>query len=269
MHVFTYSLNLSREQGTHGLRQFPVRNSILAKNCPIAPSCNSDAKYRTIDGSCNNLENPLRGKSETAFQRILPPLYDDGEMFEAPAEGQEWDSLPENITPALWWWWDVYGTLWGARVRQPWRGSYPLSMMIVGIFGTRWEAIVWQPSRGPYLPTPSMIMVWCGHPLRGNSEQPSRGSYPPAQWWWWDVYDTQWGARVRQPWRGSYPRSMMMVGILWHPLRGNSETVFQRILPPLYDDGEMYIFIYIIFIINHTWLILWKLYNTECIHAFT
>ncbi|KAF2368400.1 hypothetical protein FHG87_000863 [Trinorchestia longiramus] len=69
---------LTRAQGTHGLRQVQVRNSILSGNCPVAPQCNPNAKYRTIDGSCNNLDNPLYGKSETAFQRIVPPVYDDG-----------------------------------------------------------------------------------------------------------------------------------------------------------------------------------------------
>ncbi|KAA0184437.1 hypothetical protein HAZT_HAZT009159 [Hyalella azteca] len=69
---------LSPAQGTHGLRQFPVRNSILADNCPRAPPCNPRAKYRSIDGTCNNLENPLYGKSETSFQRVMPPVYGDG-----------------------------------------------------------------------------------------------------------------------------------------------------------------------------------------------
>ena len=73
------SLRLSPAQGTHGLRQFPVRNSILANNCPVTPRCDHSAKYRTHDGTCNNLANPLYGKSETAFQRILPPVYGDGE----------------------------------------------------------------------------------------------------------------------------------------------------------------------------------------------
>lgn len=35
-------------------------------------------KYRTIDGTCNNLRNPLWGSSLTGFRRILPPIYENG-----------------------------------------------------------------------------------------------------------------------------------------------------------------------------------------------
>lgn len=34
--------------------------------------------YRTIDGSCNNLDHPLRGAAEVPFLRLLDPAYQDG-----------------------------------------------------------------------------------------------------------------------------------------------------------------------------------------------
>jgi len=71
-------LSLTKDQGMHSLRNIPVRNTLLSGNCPSAPRCNTNAKYRSVDGTCNNLRNPLLGRSETAFQRILPPQYDDG-----------------------------------------------------------------------------------------------------------------------------------------------------------------------------------------------
>ena len=44
------------------------------------PPCSSSTidTYRTIDGTCNNLKNPLWGAATTAFRRILDPYYEDG-----------------------------------------------------------------------------------------------------------------------------------------------------------------------------------------------
>ena len=45
------------------------------------PNCNDNLLnfiVRTIDGTCNNLENPLYGASDTAFTRIINAEYEDG-----------------------------------------------------------------------------------------------------------------------------------------------------------------------------------------------
>jgi len=39
--------------------------------------CNVDYPYRTIDGSCNNLENTWWGKAYTIYSRLANPVYDD------------------------------------------------------------------------------------------------------------------------------------------------------------------------------------------------
>ena len=49
--------------------------------CPETPKCNPNNKYRTIDGSCNNLRNPKFGQVFTPLRRLIPNAYADGEHF--------------------------------------------------------------------------------------------------------------------------------------------------------------------------------------------
>lgn len=41
--------------------------------------CDPLAPYRTIDGTCNNLENPTWGATFTPLRRAAPTDYGDGE----------------------------------------------------------------------------------------------------------------------------------------------------------------------------------------------
>ena len=43
---------------------------------PVIQNCS--AAYRSTDGTCNNVANPLRGASNTALRRLLPAEYEDG-----------------------------------------------------------------------------------------------------------------------------------------------------------------------------------------------
>ncbi|CAG2224718.1 PXDN [Mytilus edulis] len=56
---------------------FPDRTEfsrLMAPYCPIRePTCNRNDRYRTADGSCNNIRNPLWGASITTQARFLPP----------------------------------------------------------------------------------------------------------------------------------------------------------------------------------------------------
>ena len=58
----------------------PEAKDNMRKQC-FDHSRGSKAKYRTIDGSCNNLEHLQWGQANTAFQRLLPPDYEDGNVI--------------------------------------------------------------------------------------------------------------------------------------------------------------------------------------------
>jgi len=73
------AFNLDKDQGRFALPTFSLKGSKIENTCPTQSSrCLKNAKYRTIDGSCNNEENTSWGKSNTALQRLLPPEYEDG-----------------------------------------------------------------------------------------------------------------------------------------------------------------------------------------------
>ena len=64
-------MSLPRMRVESNLRQFECLGEEL-------PTCDPSARFRTIDGTCNNLDRVLVGRSETRFRRLSPPLYEDG-----------------------------------------------------------------------------------------------------------------------------------------------------------------------------------------------
>lgn len=54
--------------------------------------CDPYRKYRTADGTCNNLYNPHWGKAAGCFSRLLPPDYADG--LQAPRVSVTGGPLP-------------------------------------------------------------------------------------------------------------------------------------------------------------------------------
>ncbi|XP_063533682.1 peroxidasin homolog [Cydia strobilella] len=79
--------------------QFPaasaLRQSPLLQHCPLrgAPKCPPASKrYRTHDGTCNNVNRPRWGSTMTPVQRFLPPSYSDG--IQAPRRSVFGSALP-------------------------------------------------------------------------------------------------------------------------------------------------------------------------------
>lgn len=75
----------------------------LASRCPGDPVCPRNAareRYRTYDGSCNNLKHTAWGKSNTPYTRILPPDYEDN-ISEMRQTGVTGTQLPNPRTVSL------------------------------------------------------------------------------------------------------------------------------------------------------------------------
>jgi len=84
-------------------------------NC-ITPTIRT---YRTIDGTCNNLQRPLIGASLTQFRRVLPAQYEDGA------------SIPIGV------WQHVNGDLFGS----PWPSARHLTEQMISFAGVDSERL--------------------------------------------------------------------------------------------------------------------------------
>lgn len=60
------------------------------------------SKYRTVDGSCNNIHRPYWGRSNTCHIRLLPPDYSDGiQAFRMAKNGKPLPSPREVSNHAM------------------------------------------------------------------------------------------------------------------------------------------------------------------------
>jgi len=94
--------NLTDLQASIGLRNgFNSDTSdAIRERCPWvpAPTCNPNLKYRSFDGSCNNLKNSNFGRTGTPFQRILLPEYAKGSLDLPRKSSQDNFELPSART---------------------------------------------------------------------------------------------------------------------------------------------------------------------------
>ena len=66
---------LNKEELLHIQYEVGMDNCMMVRD---PPTCDPKAKFRSIDGTCNNLQNPLWGASKIPFRRLLPQRYEDG-----------------------------------------------------------------------------------------------------------------------------------------------------------------------------------------------
>lgn len=82
IHWFMMKRNrLTAEQGRYTLKELKPQK--FTAICPSVAQCSSTSfTYRTVDGSCNNIQHTDWGKSDTALERIIPPKYGDGNIID-------------------------------------------------------------------------------------------------------------------------------------------------------------------------------------------
>ncbi|KAG8035072.1 hypothetical protein G9C98_001562 [Cotesia typhae] len=93
-----YNLNYNFNQDANNLVKINNDNNNHERpwTCDSSPpiTCTQKLPYRTIDGSCNNLENPGWGMANTRYARLLPPIYSDG--IWQPAVAKSGRALPRS-----------------------------------------------------------------------------------------------------------------------------------------------------------------------------
>jgi len=70
-------MRLSNEAAGIATQHIAITGTALEDTCLPEPTC-KPSKYRTMDGSCNNLKSPNMGRSVTQLGRYKAPQYDDG-----------------------------------------------------------------------------------------------------------------------------------------------------------------------------------------------
>ena len=71
-----------------------LTNCVKAVKRPI--SCPPNNKFRTIDGTCNNLRNPTFGAADTGFVRLLDAEYFDADGLNDPLGAGDQPGAPER-----------------------------------------------------------------------------------------------------------------------------------------------------------------------------
>ncbi|UYV64041.1 hypothetical protein LAZ67_2006378 [Cordylochernes scorpioides] len=97
-------LKLSRQQVSYELPQLELDSmeaSAAVAECHgyYGAQCDPHAKYRTLDGSCNNVHQPAWGRAASCMKRLLPPKYADA--VSAPRTGHKGHPLPDPRTVSL------------------------------------------------------------------------------------------------------------------------------------------------------------------------
>lgn len=67
--------------------------------CPAQPAPCARSRYRNLDGTCNNLQNPVWGSANNRYGRLLTPRYGDG--VQSPTTSITGQPLPNSRLVSL------------------------------------------------------------------------------------------------------------------------------------------------------------------------
>ncbi|XP_014475719.1 PREDICTED: peroxidase-like isoform X1 [Dinoponera quadriceps] len=95
MHQNCRRFGLDKNDCARYISTLRLRGTQLGATCVAmhSASCDEGSRYRSIDGSCNNIENPSWGSAMTAYTRVLFSQYFDG-IQEPRRVGQTKKPLP-------------------------------------------------------------------------------------------------------------------------------------------------------------------------------
>jgi len=76
----SYILLLQEKNPLH-ITSIATTNDDFLKKCAPRVKCDPYAKYRSANGSCNNLGTPTWGAAKTPFLRMIDANYSDGNIL--------------------------------------------------------------------------------------------------------------------------------------------------------------------------------------------
>ncbi|KAJ8985608.1 hypothetical protein NQ317_015101 [Molorchus minor] len=83
----------------------PSQQDLASLGCGSPPANCPRSPYRSFDGSCNNLRNPVLGTPNTPYTRLLPPNYADGKqsltLDKSASRGTQRQPLPGARTVSV------------------------------------------------------------------------------------------------------------------------------------------------------------------------
>lgn len=74
-------------------------SKVPSQMCPAMPPTCVKSRYRTLDGSCNNMQNSMWGSANNRYGRLLTPRYGDG--ISSPTASVTGQELPSSRLVSL------------------------------------------------------------------------------------------------------------------------------------------------------------------------